>query len=501
MSKKDDIGIDLRMAEVSKRFPGTLAVDKVDFEARVGEVHALMGENGAGKSTLMKMLAGSFDDYDGQIYVSGEPVELRSPAAAKACGIGMIYQELSLARPLSIAENLLVGRLPCKAGLFLDQKTLLSEAQKCLCRVGLENLDPMTSVESISQHEAQLVEIAKVLATNPCVLVMDEPTSALSRAEVQRLYEIVRKLRDAGLTIIYISHHLPEIFEIADRVTVLRDGKKIDMRDIADVTPADLVEMMVGEPIEQFYSERSAKIGNTSVSVEGLTRYGFFHDVSFSACAGEILGVAGLTGAGRTEMARSMCGIDPLDEGTVNVNGRELAGKSYPEVCDARLFYLSEDRKTDGVFLRLPVGINLVSTLVRSNVKAGMYHPGSDTDTAKELIARLDIVPASTEPDVGTLSGGNQQKVLLGKWLAADPEVLILDEPSRGVDVKAKMKIHEAVTSLADRGKTVILISSDLPELVGLADRVIVMRNGHLIGEMQKHELSEQSVLLAMNGE
>ena len=501
MSAKNEIGTALRMVEVSKRFPGTLAVNSVDFEARVGEVHALMGENGAGKSTLMKILAGSFRDYSGQMFVSGEPVELRSPAAAKACGIGMIYQELSLARPLSVAENLLVGRLPRKAGVLLDRKRLQGEAKKCLKQVGLDTLDPRLPVEALSQHEAQLVEIAKVLAARPCVLVMDEPTSALSRSEVQRLYEIIRKLRNAGLTIIYISHHLPEIFEIADRVTVLRDGQKIGTREIDDVTPSALVEMMVGETIDEFYAKRSPRIGDVCLTVDGLTRFGFFHNVSFNACCGEILGIAGLTGSGRTEMARSMCGLDPLDAGSVTVHEINLAGQKYPEIRKQGLVYLSEDRKTDGLFLRLPVELNLVAALIAKNSAAGTYHPRQDRDVAEDMIDQLDIIPASLEPDVGTLSGGNQQKVLLGKWLAAGPEVLVLDEPTRGVDVKAKMKIHEAITRVVDAGKTVVLISSDLPELVGLADRVVVMRDGHVIGEMAKHELSEQAVLLAMNGE
>ncbi len=488
------------MEGVSKRFPGTLAVDTVDFEVRAGEVHALMGENGAGKSTLMKMIAGSFSDYTGTISIGGRPVELRSPAAARACGIGMIHQELSLARPISIAENLLVGRLPEKYGFMLDRKAMLTEAQRCLRRVGLD-LDPSTPVEEISQHEAQLVEIAKVLGTNPGILVMDEPTSALSREEVERLFKIIDQLKKAGLAIIYISHHLPEIFRVADRVTVMRDGKKIGTSDMADVTPAILVRMMLGKPMTDAYKPRAAKMGGTMIEVKHLTRYGFFHDISFTARRGEILGIAGLSGAGRTELARSICGLDPVDDGEVILEGGPFPMGSYPKAVRLGVFYLSENRKEDGLFLRLSITRNLVAARIPVNTTAGIYTGrGNDRITAG-ILAKLEIAASSPRENVGNLSGGNQQKVLLGKWIAAEPNVLILDEPSRGVDIGAKTKIHDAVTELADKGMTVILISSDLPELVGLSDRVMVMRNGRFIGEMQKHELSEASVLLAANGE
>jgi len=497
---EDDFGVALRLEGIAKRYPGTLAVDHVDFEARVGEVHALMGENGAGKSTLMKVLAGSFDDYAGCIRISGEEVQLRSPAMAKAVGIGMIYQELRLARPISIAENLLVGRLPRKHGFLLDEKAMYREARICLKRVGLD-LDPHLAVADTSQHEAQLVEIAKVLGNRPCILVMDEPTSALSREEVKRLFEIIRGLRNRGLTIIYISHHVPEIFEIADRVTVLRDGKRIGTRDIADIGPADLVKMMVGKTMEDFYTERRPTIGQAVLKVRDLTRRGFFHGVNFEARSGEILGIAGLSGAGRTELARSLCGLDPVDTGRVELLGETLPAGSYPEAVSKGVSYLSEDRKVDGLFPRLSVADNIASTLARGHARFGLYSPAQDTAVADQIIGKLDVSAPGSSAEVGVLSGGNQQKVLLGKWLALEPKVLLLDEPTRGVDVKAKHAIHEAIMELADRRGAVILISSDLPELVGLSDRVLVMRNGRLTREMGRGELSEAAVLLAANGE
>jgi len=481
----------LLLRGISKRFPGTLAVDGVDLEVRVGEVHALMGENGAGKSTLMKTLTGCFDDYEGAIEVGGKKVSIHSPREAKAQGIGMVYQELSLARPISIAENVLAGRLPSVRWGTVDWRAALIETRRCLGLVGLD-VDPRKTVEEISQHEAQLVEIAKVLGNQPCILILDEPTSALSREEVQRLFAIVKNLKRRGLAIIYISHHLPEVFEVADRVTVMRDGRKVGTHDVGEVTPEALVQMMVGRKAGEFYTERKRAIGKPFMCVEHLTRLGFFHDVSFALRRGEILGIVGLSGAGRSELARSTCGLDPVDYGRVTLDGETVDPENYPRAVSQGLVYLSEDRKEEGLFLRLSVKANLLA--------ARISRRGNEMSLVQRFIEELDIVASSTDVDAGTLSGGNQQKVLLGKWLATDPEVLILDEPSRGVDVNAKRRIHRAVMALADRGKAVLLISSDLPELVGLSDRAIVLRNGHLIGEMRAEELSEESVLLAANG-
>jgi ribose transport system ATP-binding protein len=490
----------LSMRGISKRFPGTLAVDNVDFDVQVGEVHALMGENGAGKSTLMKTLTGCFNDYAGTIRVGSKEVDVHSPADAKKYGIGMVYQELSLAHPISIAENLLAGRLPTGRWGLLDRKALLRQARQCLKTVGLD-LDPRKTVEEISQHEAQLVEIAKVLGSHPCVLVLDEPTSALSREEVQRLFTLIHDLKRRGLAIVYISHHLPEVFEVADRVTVLRDGRKAGTYAIDEVTAESLVQLMVGQSIDEFYSERRATIGDPVLCVERLTRLGFFHDVSFELRRGEILGLVGLSGAGRTELARSLCGLDPADFGSATLGGEPLELGNYPKAVAKGLVYLSENRKEEGLFLRLPVSTNLLASRLPFLSKGGIYCPGMAPSLVERFIEELDIVAASGEVDAGTLSGGNQQKVLLGKCLATEPEVLILDEPSRGVDVNAKRRIHRAVMRLADQGKSVLLISSDLPELVGLSDRALVMRNGHIIGEMGKDALSEESVLLAANGQ
>ena len=480
---KDTQEYALEMKAVSKQFPGTLAVNKVDFQVKKGEVHALLGENGAGKSTLMKMLAGSFTDYTGDIYVLGEKVQLHSPATAKAAGIGMIYQELSLARPISIYENLLVGRLPVHKGLpFVNRKQAVAQAKELLVQVGLEHIDPEMPISEISQCEAQLVEIAKVLGNDPKIIVMDEPTSALSSEEVGRLFRIVEQLKARGLAIVYISHHLAEIFTVADRVTVMRDGMKITTCDIGDTNPQQLIEMMVGRSVSEFYKDRESTVGDELFRVENLSRWGFFHHVNFTVRAGEIMGITGLAGAGRSELARAIVGVDQIDDGKMYLRGQEVRFRNMHEAIDAGIGYLTESRKTDGLALTQSIADNAMSAIIYRRSKFGFY-------------------PAQPERPVNNLSGGNQQKVLLTKWLAMEPSVLILDEPTRGVDVGAKEVIHNAIRSLAAAGSAVILISSDLPEMVGLADRAVVLRNGYIIGEVGREDMSEQNLLLAANGE
>jgi ribose transport system ATP-binding protein len=496
----NDTGVALELKGVSKSHPGTLAVDRVDLAVRTGEVHALIGENGAGKSTLVKIIAGSFDDYTGEVFVSSKNVQLHTPAAARAVGIAMIHQELSLAAPLSIAENILAGRLPTRRGI-INRRLMLSDARRWMGLVGLANLDPVTVVETISQHEAQLVEIAKALANRPCILVMDEPTSALSREEVQRLFTVIRRLRRDGLAIIYISHHLPEILEIADRVTVMRDGRKVGTHGIPEVSELQLAEMMIGGAVSDLYAKRKMQSFEERFVVKGVTRYGFFHDVSFSIRAGEILGIGGLSGSGRSGLARSLCGIDPIDKGSIALSGKPLRFRSHGQAVSEGVVYLPEDRKAQGIALRLSVRENVLSAIIPRHSRHGIYSATRGSNLLQGLLRRLEIVPPDPKRIAGTLSGGNQQKVLLAKWLATKPEVLVLDEPTRGVDVGAKALIHKAIAEIADSGKCVLLISSDLPELVGLSDRIIIMCKGHVIGEMDKARATETSVLLAANGE
>ncbi|MHB8963054.1 MAG: sugar ABC transporter ATP-binding protein [Saccharofermentanales bacterium] len=494
------IGLALRMKGVSKEFPGTLAVDKVDFEVYSGEVHALIGENGAGKSTLMKMIAGSFDDYTGEIEINGKAVKLHSPSIAKANGIEMIYQELSLALPLTIAENVLVGILPVK-GFLIDKKAMVTMTKARLARVGLEYLNPNKKAKEISQHEAQLVEIAKALGNNPCILVMDEPTSALSREEVERLFKIIDKLKKQGLAIIYISHHLPEIFRVADRITVMRDGKKVGTFGKEEVTTDKLVEMMVGRSVKEFYKVRETKLGGEKFRVENLSRYGFFRNISFNVRSGEILGICGLAGSGRSELACAIAGVDPIDEGSIFVDGKKVSYKSMGKALQNGIAYLTENRKTQGLALRISMGENALSALIPAHTKHLFYSKKLGAGALKDVISELQIYPPDPSRMVNNLSGGNQQKVLMAKWLLTQPRVFILDEPTRGVDIGAKMIIHQAIERLADKGNAVILISSDLPELTGLSNRLMIMRRGYFIGEMKEGEFNEESALLAANGE
>ena len=489
----------IRMVGVTKTFPGTIAVDRVDFSALFGEVHAIVGENGAGKSTLMKILAGSFRDYGGEIYLEGKRVDLFSYANALRHGIGMIYQELSLARPISIAENLLVNNLPLRLGFWVKKSEMYESAQKRLQRVGLE-LDPFLNIEEISQHEAQLVEIAKVLGNNPRIIVMDEPTSSLSRDEVERLFCIINTLKEQNLSIIYISHHLEEIFTIADRVTVLRDGKRIATKNISEVTPEELAQMMLGKEIGGLYDKKVSQIGNIVLEVKNLTRYGFFHNVSLELKEREVLGIAGLTGSGRTELMCSIAGLDPVDFGAVKIRDREIKLRSYLKAIKEGIIYLTEDRKTQGLFLRLQVDENIVSAILPRVCRLGFYIIKKGTDIVKRMIGKLKITPENPEVELTSLSGGNQQKALFGKWLVTESSIYFLDEPTRGVDVGAKATIHGEILALTEKGSSVIIVSSDIPELSSLCDRIIVMREGKITGEIEAESINERNILLAITG-
>jgi ABC-type sugar transport system ATPase subunit len=490
------------MRGVSKQFPGTLAVDNVNFQVKAGEVHALMGENGAGKSTLMKMLAGLFSDYTGEILIDGEPVKLTSPMLAKQAGVAMIYQELSIAYNRSVQENVFAGQIPTR-GKVIDKRALRDMTVDVLRHVKLDGkVDPATPMKNISQHESQLIEIAKALKDNPKILVMDEPTSALSTEEVETMFALMREVKSKGYAIVYISHHLQEVFDIADRVTVLRDGKLIDTCDVKDVSKEDLVEMMVGQKMSDFYKRTDKSVGDVVLEVEGLTHYGFVHNVSFQLNKGEILGLAGLAGAGRSELGRVIGGIDRMDAGVCRIGGTALKTKDMCNMVRHGVAYLTENRKTEGLNLRLTARENIFSAIIPKLSKGPVYFPRSGEAALDGLYESLNIVPRDKNLTASNFSGGNQQKVLLAKWMATKPKVLILDEPTRGVDVGAKKLIHETIERLASEGISVLLISSDLPEIVSLSDRIIVMMQGHLIGEMHKEDgFDESKVLLAANGE
>lgn len=489
----------LELKNITKRFPGLTAVNDVSLQMTPGSVHAICGENGAGKSTLMKILAGEYPDYEGSIFLGGKEVRIDQPVKAKQLGIEIIHQELGLARALSVAENILAGRLPSKKWCFLDSRKMQTETRKYLNIVGLEYISPNTLVSSLSQHEAQLVEIAKCLANEPSVMIMDEPTSALSRNEVLRLFDIVRRLKKQGLTILYISHFLNEVFEISDTITTMRDGRLISTAPTKELTQQQVVHEMVGRDVRDFYAERALQMTKVILDVRSLTRYGFFKDVSFQVHEGEILGICGLAGAGRSELARALVGIDQWDAGEVFYQDAKMKSDGYAQAIRRNIAYLTEDRKLQGLALGQSVSENIHCAKAVSQDR-GFWMRRASRETIGGWIDTLKIIPRDPTKTVGKMSGGNQQKVLLAKWLNTEPKLLILDEPTRGVDVGAKEVIHRTVRDYVGKGNACILISSDLMELIGLSDRILVLNHGRVLQIVDKAGCTEESLLLASNG-
>lgn len=490
----------LEMEAIVKRFPALIAVNHVNLQIAPGTVHAICGENGAGKSTLMRILAGEYPDYEGTIRIRGQEVRINSPLQAKRQGIEIIHQELGLARPLSVAENVLAGRLPRHGkSFFLNKREAEAQTRKYLDMVGLERIKPSTLVSTLSQHEAQLVEIAKALSNEPSILIMDEPTSALTRDEVMLLFGIIERLKSQGLSILYISHFLNEVFEVSDFITTMRDGCIISTERTEALTQQRVVREMVGRDVQDFYAEHESRHGNTVLKVDRLTRYGFFRDVSFEVQEGEILGVCGLAGAGRSELARALVGIDRWDDGSVEFLGESFANRGYVHAIRKGIAYLTEDRKLQGLALDQSIAANITSAKGASQSRSLIVRKGGDGDI-EGLMSRLKVIPHDPEKIVGRLSGGNQQKVLLAKWLNIDPKLLILDEPTRGVDVGAKEMIHRTVKDYVNQGNACILISSDLMELIGLSDRVLILNHGRVHAIMDKSDCTEESLLIAANG-
>ena len=495
-----DITYALEMRNIVKRFHALMAVNNVSIRIQPGEVHAICGENGAGKSTLMRILSGEYPDYEGQILIRGKEVRLETPAQAKCHGIEIIHQELGLARPISVAENIMAGRLPRSKWIFLDNKKMTDYAHKYLAMVGLEHVNPHAIVSTLSQHEAQLVEIAKALSNEPSILIMDEPTSALSRNEVTRLFKIIDKLKSEGLAILYISHFLNEVFRVADNITTMRDGGHIASCTTCSTTQEEVVRQMVGTDVKDFYAARVTNIGKPVLEAERLTRLGFFRDVTFSVHEGEVLGICGLAGSGRSELARALVGLDIWDEGTLKYMGETIKNRSYDSAIRRNIAYLPEDRKIQGLALDQAIGFNISSAKTVSQNKSFWADMSDKDGSIEKLLDRLKVVPRDTGKVVGQLSGGNQQKVLLAKWMHIGPKLLILDEPTRGVDVGAKEAIHEAIKEYVNQGCAVILISSDLMELMGLSDRILILNHGRVNLVMDKDECTEETLLLAANG-
>jgi ribose transport system ATP-binding protein len=489
----------LEVRRLSKSFPGVRALKGVSLSLARGEVLAVIGENGAGKSTLMKILAGVQRADSGEVLLDGRPVEIGSVHDALAHGIALIHQELNLADNLDVAANIFLGREKLRGGL-IDTKWLRREARQYLEAVGLE-VDPATLVSTQTIGHQQLVEIAKALSVNARVLIMDEPTSSLSSHEAENLFKVIHDLRTRGVSIIYISHRLGEVRQLADRVTVLRDGENAGELARAEIEHARMVKLMVGRDLSQFYPHEPHAAGDLVLEVSGLRTPAHAREsLSFRLRAGEIVGLAGLVGAGRTELLTTLFGVTPAVGGTLRVAGREVAPQSPREAIAAGLALVPEDRKKQGVILEMAVRANVSLATLRRDQRYGWLNRRRDAEISAEMIRSLQIKTPHDRQIVQFLSGGNQQKVVLGKWLALRPRVLLLDEPTRGIDVGAKQEIYRLMEELARQGVAIFFVSSEMEEILGMSDRVLVMHEGGLAGELTRSELSEEAVMHLATG-
>ena len=496
----------LRLSLIRKKFPGVQALDDVGLEVQPGEIHALLGENGAGKSTLIKIIAGAQQPDSGAIEFGGENVVMASPHDAQRRGIATIYQEFTLAPNMTIAENVFIGREP-GPGVFVDWVKMASETRTITKRLGLE-LQPMAIVSGLSVAEQQMVEIARALSMKSRLIVMDEPTSALSLVEVDKLFRIARELKAHGLSIIFVTHRLEEVMQICDRYSVLRDGRLVGSGSIADITIDGIIRLMVGREVKALFAHRQREIANDVVlRVESLNRRGnardqsatVLDDVSFEVRRGEILGVAGLVGAGRTEMARAVFGADPLASGRVIIEGRQIHIRSPQDAIRHGIGLVPEDRKQQALFLALAVRLNLSMAAHRQIMRWGIFiDETAERAMVEEFRRKLNIRMASPEQLIASLSGGNQQKVTLARWLALRPKVLIVDEPTRGIDVGAKVEVHNLLFEMAQTGIAVIAISSELPEILAVSDRIITMREGRVTGQVKREDATEELLMSLM---
>jgi rhamnose transport system ATP-binding protein len=485
----------LRLSNISKSFGAVRALKGVSFELEAGEVHALVGENGAGKSTLIKIVTGAHAPDEGTVEVQGRAVEANDPVRARALGIAAIYQQPALFPDLTVAENIALGLEPAGAWRRVRWGERQARARRLLDQIGA-SIDPETHVRRLTMPEQQLVEIARSLGADARILIMDEPTASLSDKEVEHLFGVIRELKAQGVGIIYISHRLEELPQIADRVTALRDGTFVGTRRMDEVTRADLIRLMVGRELSAVFPKVDVPIGDVVLDVVGLgCRESGVHGVTLQVRAGEILGLAGLMGAGRTELARILVGLTPADAGEIRLRGRPVAIVTPGEAIANGIAYVPEDRRRHGVILELSVAINTTLATLREVSSYGMIDFGRERAVAAGYVERLGIKTASVESPVGNLSGGNQQKVALARWLAAEPAVLILDEPTQGVDVGAKAEIHRLMVELAGRGLAIVMISSELPEVLGMSDRIAVMHGGTVVGTLGRAVASQEAIM------
>jgi len=484
----------LRAEAVDKSFPGVHALDHLDFDLYEGEVHILLGENGAGKSTFMKILSGSLPKDSGRIFLHGQEVDIESPMHARELGIGMVYQELSVISGLSVAENIFLGRLPKRKPFgTIDWSEATSRAKRILDDLGVD-IDPRERVGNLSMGEQQLTEIAKTLSMNAQILLLDEPSSALSDEDRERLFNIMRGLQEKGVAIIYVSHRLVEVPQIGQRVTVLRDGKKIGTVPVEQADEATLIRMMVGRELREKFPKDEITRGKEILRIQGLTVKGVLNNLNLSLHEGEILGIFGVLGAGRTDFARALFGVDPIDSGEIFLDGRKVEISSPSEAIDRGLGYLTEDRK-DGLVPRLAIPANITLASLKKMTRLGFLKHDEERASAEKYVKELDIHTPKLSQRVEFLSGGNQQKVALAKWLCSRAKILIFDEPTRGIDVGAKVDVFRLMNDLAKQGVGIIMLSSELPEVLAMADHILVMAGGSFVAEYAGGQASQEDLL------
>ena len=485
---------------ITKTFGGVVALSGVSFTIARGECHALMGENGAGKSTLGKILAGIHQPDSGTLRIDGQVRQFSSPADAIRTGVGMVHQELAFCPDLSVAENLCMGQYPRRLGLFLDRRRMVERARRLLARIDV-SLDARRPMRQLSTAQEQLVQIASAVGTGANLLVFDEPTSSLSEPEAQQLFRLIDQLRGRGVTIVYVSHRMPEVLRLCNRITVLRDGKYVGTLDRAEATQDSVVQMMIGRAVKDYFPRHlHAEPGDVLLSVSGLSSPCKFQDISFAVRRGEIVALAGLVGAGRSEIARAIFGLDPLATGRVEFDGRPLPPGNVREAMRRGIGLVPEDRKRQGLILLAGGRFNFSLPSLGRFSRFGFVNATREREQAARSFTQLRVKTASLDAPVAELSGGNQQKIALAKWLARDLKLLIADEPTRGIDVAAKAAIHELLDELARRGVAVLLISSELPEVLNLSTRILVLREGRLAGELSRGNASQEKVLRLMAG-
>ncbi len=486
--------IKLRVSQIEKSFPGVKALDKIDFKVRRGTVHALCGENGAGKSTLMKIINGIYKPDAGQIFIDEKPVKIQSPIHARQYGIAMIAQELNYVPEMSIEENLFLGRLPVKKLGNVDWKQLKSRTVEFLKEEKLP-YKPSQKMKTLTVSDIQMLEIIKAISNNAEIIVMDEPTSSITQREVEMLFKKINELKKQGVSIVYISHKLDEVFQIADDITIFRDGAVVESHPASEMTMDQVISLMVGRKMENIYPKETVELGEKLLEARNLHSDGIFKDINFNVKAGEIVGFAGLVGAGRTEVMRALFGLDPLTGGEVFINNKKVSIKKVSDSINHKMVMLSEDRRRYGIIPIRSVMENASISSLEKVIYKGYAHEKEERKIVGEYFKKMNVKTPSLDTPIQALSGGNQQKVLFAKWMLREPEILILDEPTRGIDVGAKFEIYKLTVEMAKQGKAVIMVSSELPELIGMCDRIYVMNQGKITGELGREDFSQEAIM------